>query len=276
MTYPSPTKESVLESIPEGSDAFGDSVSVMRLESVGPADFQSYDCVCIVPHPTDIAGSGLRLIALCEAAGLNNVVLVSHVHPDWTSMTSSPSLFQFFQLESALKASRIAGHCILRTTLLQQHIVDWWLPDVVSSRKLRLPIDKAVLAPIHVCDLARTVVALFAMQRSHAPAMCPSFRSKVYHVAGPSLSGPDMADAFQQILSQPIEFVSNSHNEAKRYLQKATVSLVESEMVLEYFDALRRDCDDDASWMNIASCVKKFTCVEPRQISHVIAGNVRE
>ncbi|KAI8921732.1 hypothetical protein BC831DRAFT_552894 [Entophlyctis helioformis] len=242
----------------------------------------AHDCVCIVPSSiADRLTTTLAIIDACTAAGLNNVVLVSAAHPEWVSASASPRLFEFRQIEHALKASGIAGHCILRPTFLQQYF-SYWVRDVVRKGVLAMSIHNGMLAPVHVSDVAKTVAAMVGSRSVHGPHMCPSYRSTVHMLSGPhAMTGHDMADVFAAAIASSaasantpaiapqtgkptmtstmttmtagITFASNSRNEMRRLLEKSGAPPADVDLILEMMDAARRDAPAALATLALAS-----------------------
>ncbi|KAL2917103.1 hypothetical protein HK105_203167 [Polyrhizophydium stewartii] len=195
-----------------------------------PPSASAFDSVCIVPPDSpDRVRVCERIIRLCEAAGVNNVVLVSLAHPDWVSNTVLPRHFEFRRIEFALKASSIAGHCIVRHAFPQQ-LLAHWIDTAAAKGVLAMPINNGVFAPIHVADIAATVASIFAGKTSYGPHMCPMYRSSMHVLTGPAaLSGTDLADMLGQALGRDVTFTSNSHNEARRHLERRAAALSKSD-----------------------------------------------
>lgn len=200
--------------------------------------FTNYDSVCVVPPaiPNKLPYTK-AIIDACREANVKNVVLVTCLHSGDASTTYAPHLFEFHEMEDHLKRSCIAHHCILRPSIYMEALL-LWLPEAIRKKRFCLPIGLTSFAPVCLADVAKVVNSILSSSPPHTPYMEPRHCSSVYALTGPTVyAGQDIAALIEECLDCSVEFVSNSRNETKRFLEKKAKF---SDLHAEEDDALLR------------------------------------
>lgn len=191
--------------------------------------FEGVDDLFIVPTATDYkVPHACNYIRAAKRANVKFVLLLS-----MTGAEERDSLFsdQFREIEETLEREEIKNYCVLRSNYYMQNLLLYKEP--LKKGVLPLPIKEGRFNPVDVDDIGRAAQCILSDCHQHI--------GKWYNLTGPAaLSVEEIASAFGQLLNTQITRQDIPRAEARAFLRRMNVPLLETQGLLDFYELVQR------------------------------------